>query len=329
MVNVLEGAQGREAPIIEARDVFRSFRDKSALRNVSLAVHPGEVHALLGPNGAGKTTLLRILAGLLRPDSGSVHLLGTDATSGSRWLRQRIGFVHSGDRTFYLRISGLENLVFFARLYGMSRKEAFRLSRTLLDEVGLADAATRRVGEYSHGMQKRLSFARALLSSPKLFLVDEATHDLDPKGARAVRALTRELAGGGAAVLWATQRLDEIRGFADRVSLLGQGQVRFSGSVPELMAQSLSRRYLVTVWNGGAEGERLELRLQQALASLGTISAGPDAHSGHYLLSLAEGTNLGEALTALTVARIDVLSCREERSDLEEAFLALTKDEPE
>ena len=213
----------RASTVVEACDVWRRFDNRPVLRGVSLLVGEGQVQALLGPNGAGKTTLLRILCGLLTPDSGLVHVAGLDVEGSPRRLRQCLGLVPAGDRTFYERISGLDNLTFFARLHGMRRREAVARARQVLEEVDLAEAGHVRVGAYSHGMQKRLSAARALLAEPAVLLIDEATHDLDPDGARRVRDLVRGLAARGTAVLWATQRLDEIRGFADGVTLLDRG----------------------------------------------------------------------------------------------------------
>jgi ABC-2 type transport system ATP-binding protein len=308
---------------VEAASVSRSFGRRLALDRVSLRVRTGEIHALLGPNGAGKTTLLRIVAGLTAPQGGSVTVLGADVSIGNRALRQQFGLVPSGDRSFYLRISGLENLAFFARLHGLRRRDAVARSREVLELVGLLDAARVRVGEYSHGMQKRLSVARALLTEPAVLLVDEATHDLDPDGARIVRQLVGGLAHAGAAILWATQRIDEIRGFADKVTVLQGGAVRFHGSVPELLAHGAPRTYLVLLANGGG-AEPSEDALREALARRGTARRATDEASGHFVLSLADGVVLGDAVADLSAAGIKVLSCAEERSGIEEAFLTLT-----
>jgi ABC-type multidrug transport system ATPase subunit len=313
---------------VEAMEVTRRFGTKVVLSDVSLSVARGQIQALLGPNGAGKTTLLRILTGLLEPSEGSVRVLGVDTVGSPRGLRQLIGLVPSGDRSFYLRITGLENLVFFARLHGMRRREAVARAGTVLEEVGLASAARTRVGHYSHGMQKRLSVARALLTEPPILLVDEATHDLDPDGALRVRDLVGAAAARGAAVVWATQRLDEIRGLAHGVTLLSEGKVRFSGSVAELMEHAEPRRYLVRLRNGRPADYLLESAGRTALGGLGSIRAAGDGFGEHYLLSLADGTVLGDALAALTEADISVLACREERSEIEEAFLSLTGSTP-
>ena len=278
----------------------------------------------MGPNGAGKTTFVRILAGLLTPTKGQVRITGIDASAGSRRLRQRLGLIPSGDRSFYLRLTGLDNLVFFARLQGMRRKAARARALAVLDEVGLAEAAGVPVGIYSHGMQKRLSVARALLTEPAVLIVDEATHDLDPVGARTTRDLVRDLARQGTAVVWATQRIDEIRGFADAVTLLDRGETCFQGTVAELMAHAVPRRYLLRLRNGRPTEEDLRPALARILADKATISSASDEDTEYYTLTLADGIVLGDALASLTDAGIDVIACREERSEIEEAFLSLT-----
>jgi ABC-2 type transport system ATP-binding protein len=227
-------------PALEVRQLVRRFGAKAALSGVDLSVAPGQIHALLGPNGAGKTTLIRILCGLVEPHAGEVTVRGG------------IGLVPSGDRTFYLRISGLENLIFFARLQGVRLRDARARARDVLADVGLEDTGKLPVGRYSHGMQKRLSVARALLASPSVLLVDEATHDLDPEGARRIRALVGSFAERGTAVLWTTQRIEEIRDFASTVTFLRAGEVRFEGTVEQLIALAPSQRSAFGLMNGAA-----------------------------------------------------------------------------
>src|SRR5262249_50714136 len=153
--------------------------------------------------------------GLLLPDSGEVQIAGVDVSADPMRARRVIGFVPSAERTFYQRISAIENLSFFGRMHGLSRSQSLARATERLGGVGLGDAGTQRVGLYSHGMQRRLSVARALLMDPSVLVVDEATDGLDPEGARRVQDLVRGIAARGTAVVWTTQRLDEIRGFAD------------------------------------------------------------------------------------------------------------------
>ena len=318
--------QTDSAPVVlNATAVSQCFGETAVLSDVSFAVRAGQIHALLGPNGAGKTTLIRVLAGLQHPTAGAVEIGGFRPTENARRFRARIGFVGSGDRTFYLRLSGLENLVFFARLYGMSRRQAVRRARAVLDDVGLADAARKPVGTYSHGMQKRLSVARALLASPPVLLIDEATHDLDPEAARRIRDLVTGEASRGAAVVWVTQRLDEIRGFANMVTLLQAGRQRFTGTVPQLMSRAAPRRYLLHIERDSGSAEALA-RVRTGLAPNATLAQIDDDDPDHYVLWLTEGVILGDALGVLAAADVRLLSCQEERSEIEEAFLLLVGD---
>jgi ABC-type multidrug transport system ATPase subunit len=308
--------QGRSLDMDEARpgvlvrDLVCRFADKIALDGVDLAIAPGEIHALLGPNGAGKTTFIRVLCGLVEPERGTV------TTSG------RIGFVPSGDRSFYLRLSNLENLIFFARLNGLRLREAARRAREVLDAVGLGDVAKRPVGRCSHGMQKRLSVARALLVRPELLLVDEATHDLDPEGARRIRALVRRAADEGTAVLWTTQRVDEIAGFAHSTTLLVQGRVVFSGSPAQLAARAPSDRYLVQIRASGAGGTPPVEAIRRAAGPGTPITPTHDA--GYFLLDCRDPRGIGAVVARLVDGGFDVISARQAQSEIEEAFLVLT-----
>lgn len=296
------------APAIEVCGLTRRFGAVTALDDVDLVVEPGEIHALLGPNGAGKTTLLRTLSGLVDPDEGGV-LLG-----GAAGLPRPIGLVPSGDRSFYLRLSGLENLRFFARLQGLRGRAAVERASWALAEVDLADAAKRAVMTYSHGMQKRLLVARALLVTQPVLLIDEATHDLDPEAAERIRTLVRGLSDRGHAVLWTTQRVEEIRGFADNVTVLTNGQVRFTGPVSGLLAHSRGQRYVLRLDKApGAIEERALVNLARLVVH----------DPRHVVVELEGGTTLGEVIAALTSVGATVRDCRQERAEAEDAYLAI------
>jgi ABC-2 type transport system ATP-binding protein len=313
-------ATGSSLHAIEVRGLTRRFGRFEALRGVSLDVAPGEIHAILGPNGAGKTTLMRVLSGLADPSAGSAQVLGR-GVGRSRDVRGLIGLVPSGDRSFYERISALENLLFFARLRGLRAHEARARALAVLAAVGLEDTARQPVNTYSHGMQKRLSFARALLTEPPLLLVDEATHDLDPGAARQVRALATARAQGGTAILWATQRIEELPGFAERVTLLDRGSVRFSGSVMALVSVAGAQRHLLRLGRGGVV--QLD-ELEPALDGGGRLEPSQDGDPEHAVLVLAPGVPLGAAISSLHAAGAQILSCRDESPPIERAFLALT-----
>jgi ABC-type multidrug transport system ATPase subunit len=317
---------GDDVVPVEVRGVDRRFKETVALHGVSLRIPPRTIHALLGPNGAGKTTLIRVLTGLVEPDAGQVRLMGIPLTGvTSRKVRRLFGYVPSGDRTFYLRISATENLVFFGRLYGLTRRKALVRAGEVLEAVELTNAAKLPVGVFSHGMQKRLSLARALLLDPPILFVDEATHDLDPEASARARGLVANAASAGAAVVWATQRVDEIRGFADRVTLLDRGVVRFEGSVPELMGTAGARRFLLHLAREPGGGEQID-QVTDLVGHMGKVlPAGGEGEDGeHLLLVLQADAVLGDAIARLSNAGIRVVACREERSGIEEAFLRLT-----
>jgi ABC-2 type transport system ATP-binding protein len=205
----------------------------------------------------------------------------------------------------------------------MSKRQATARAWEVLELVDLTEAAKLRSAFYSHGMQKRLSIARALLTEPSVLLIDEATHDLDPEAAARIRELVRDLADGGAAVVWATQRIEEIRGFADGVTLLREGQAAFQGTVSQLIALAAPRRYVLRLRNGRAEGAELEPLLRGIVADGGTIASADDGDPEDFVLHLTEDAVLGEVLAALTAGGVDVLGCREEVSEIENAYLNL------
>lgn len=320
-------APPRASTVVEARGVSHSFGPLAALDDVGLSVRRGSIHALLGPNGAGKTTLIRVLMGLLIPMTGDVQILGENPAARGAALRRRVGFVPSGDRSLYLRISGRENLRFFARLQGFRRRDAMARAEELLAAVGLREAADRPVRGYSHGMQKRLAVARALITDPDVLIIDESTHDLDPEAADRVRELVRDACDRGAAVVWTTQRLDEIPGFAESVTLLRGGRVRFAGAVSELTEHARRRGYLLRLESAAGGGLSSISRLQTTVGAHGRIDEAPDGGGSWFSLLLDTDAVLGDAIAALVADGVSVVSCTEERSALEEAFRSLTAQE--
>src|SRR5579884_2200094 len=316
---------GTTAPVLSVSNLHRDFRGVRALRGVSLDVGAGEIRALLGPNGAGKTTLLRVLTGIIEPTSGTFRVADVDA-SDARALHRAIGFVPANDRSFYLRISARENLRFFGRLHGLPTKRALAEAARALESVDLQHAADRPLYTFSHGMLKRLAVARALLTMPDALLVDEATHDLDPEGARQIRDLIKDMAAAGTAVLWTTQRVEEIRAFADSVTVLTRGRVRFDGSVSGLLAHAAPESFLLTARNGSLHGAALAAAMQRVLAGKASVAAPTTSDSSSFGLTLDKGVALGDAIAALAIAGITVTGCRDEKPELEEAFVALTSD---
>jgi ABC-2 type transport system ATP-binding protein len=224
------------APVIQTHDLWRVFTARKgflfnevvrteALRGVDLEVNPGEIFGLLGPNGAGKTTLTKILSTLLLPTSGTATVLGHDVTREALALRPRIGLVLGGERGLYNRISGRENLRYFADLYGVPLAERDRRIQEVLEHIGLADSADRRVEEYSRGMKQKLHLARGILHRPEVLFLDEPTIGLDPKSARETRKLIRGLVAGGVTIFLTTHYMFEAEELCQRIAVLSRGRI--------------------------------------------------------------------------------------------------------
>ena len=199
-----------------------------ALRDVSLSVRRGEIFGLIGRNGAGKTTLTKIIATLVQPTSGSVTVNGFDSVNEDQDVRAQVGLAGAEERSFYWRLTGEENLLFFARLYGMRDSSAKKRIRDLFEQFDLHESSRRRFGELSTGNKQRLAVARALLSNPPVLLLDEPTRSLDPLAAARMRELIASLAYNDppATVLLTSHNLGEVETLCDRVAIISRGQIK-------------------------------------------------------------------------------------------------------
>jgi ABC-2 type transport system ATP-binding protein len=256
------------------RALVRRGQPKIALDRVELCVEPGEIFGLLGPNGAGKTTLVKVLSTLILPTAGRASVAGLDVVERAHDVRRRIGVVYGDERTFYLRLSGVENLRFYASLYGIPRAEANSRIGRLLDLVGLSAAADVRMHHYSTGMRQRMAIARGLLPDPEILFLDEPTRTLDPVASRDLRDLVRErVANGRRTVLLATNIMAEAEQLCDRLAFLSRGRVLFTGSIGEMQRLfQTDESHLIVVSH--IERCRLErLRLVPGVESLDVTGA--------------------------------------------------------
>ncbi len=214
---------------------FAEGKRLCALHDVSFAVASGEILGVVGPNGAGKTTLLRILTGLLEADAGAVRFCGRNLSSLGPRARRDIGYVSNDERSFFWRLTGVQNLVFFGCLYGLSRTEAHVQTCDLLEGLALQSQARRLFRDYSSGTRKKFALVRALLHHPRLVLLDEVTNSLDPPSAQTVKSLVREYVSScsGRAGIWSTHRLEEIGEICDKALIINHGQVEFFGPAHE------------------------------------------------------------------------------------------------
>jgi ABC-2 type transport system ATP-binding protein len=219
----------------------------TSLDRVSCEIHTGEFFGLLGPNGAGKTTLFKILATLVSPDEGTATVHGHDVLRDEVAVRSLLTPVLTNERSLHWRLTARENLEYYATMYGLSAAETRRRVDEVLATVELADTGSKPTGKFSSGMKQRLMIARALLTRPKVLLLDEPTRSLDPISARSFRKFLRDelVARQGCTVILATHSAEEALNLCDRVGVLHRGRMLAVGSAAELSRQLADERYVL------------------------------------------------------------------------------------
>jgi ABC-2 type transport system ATP-binding protein len=237
---------------IHADNLVRTYRthlgvmrrkaiDVEAVKGISFDVRPGELFGLLGPNGAGKTTTIKMLTTLLLPTAGSAQVMGYDLVDDTVEVRKRIGYVFGGEGGLYDRISGLDNLRFFAELYGVEPDAQRPRISAMLELVGLAGREREKVEGYSRGMRQRLHIARGLLHDPPVLFLDEPSLGLDPVGARELRRTIAELVEAGKTVLMTTHYMFEADALCDRIAVINGGRIVAEGTAGDLKAVVANR----------------------------------------------------------------------------------------
>jgi ABC-2 type transport system ATP-binding protein len=301
------------SPALEARALSKEFGAKVAVRELSLTVPRGEVFGFLGPNGAGKTTSMKMLLGLVRPTSGHGRILGEPL--GAARGRARVGYLPE-HFAFHEWLEGRELLRFHARLLGLPGRGLHARVEESLRRVDLADAATRRVREYSKGMKQRLGLAQALLGEPELVFLDEPTSGLDPLGRRFVRELVRDLRGRGTSVFLNSHLLSEVEVTCDRVAFVKDGRV-----VRDMPIGSEDRDIEV------------EMRLERApvtlIADLARFGRDVRVEGDRVRLRVAGEETLPEISRWLAGQGVGLYHLAARRPSLEEIFLEVVADDPD
>jgi ABC-2 type transport system ATP-binding protein len=203
----------------------RKVKEVLAVDGIDFSVKQGELFGLLGPNGAGKTTTVKMLTTVLTPTDGQARVLGYDVVNEASEIRPRIGFIFGGERGLYWRLSGYDNLVYFANLYHLPSDVQKQRIPYLLELVGLGDRGDEKVQGYSRGMKQRLHIARALLHDPQVLFLDEPTMGLDPVGARELRHAIRNLLAEEKTILLTTHYMFEADALCHRVAVINQGKL--------------------------------------------------------------------------------------------------------
>ena len=225
------------AGIIELADLTKKYGSFTAVDHLNLAIRKGEVFGLLGPNGAGKSTTILMMLGLTEPTSGSVRICGIDSTVNPIEVKRKVGYMPE-DVGFYEDRTGMENLVFTARLNSIPVKEITQKAEQLINRVGLSDAAHKKTGKYSRGMRQRLALADVLIKNPEIIILDEPTLGIDPTGVREFLELIVTLSKEeGLTVLFSSHHLHQVQQVCDRVGIFVNGRLLAEGDI-----QTLSRK---------------------------------------------------------------------------------------
>lgn len=333
-----EKTDAAAAPALLVEDVRKEYlklsllrrRQKApptvALRDISFSVKPGETIGLLGPNGAGKTTTLKIIATLLYPTSGRVLLNGVDAFADSVRARGMMGLVTCDERSFYWRLTGYQNLRFFAALYGLTPQQFKSRSEELLETLELTEAAHRPYHGYSTGMKQKLAIARGLLSEPRLVLYDEPTRSLDPLSTQNIRRwiLQKRRTSPGQTHVIATNQLDEAEQLCDRVLIINRGTIIASGAIPEVRRRWNQRNYDVhrISFRGSLPLNLIEADPGEGIFEVTEEPAAEGMTSLRLRLS-TEGRALSRVLDALLRADLEIVSCDLEEVPFDEVFCSL------
>ena len=303
---------------IEATGLSKSFGDVKAVDGVDLSVRTGSVYGVLGPNGAGKTTTIKMLATLLRPDSGSARVMGHDIVEEADAVRSQVsltGQLASVDED----LTGQENLVLIGKLLGMKRSAANARAKELLEAFGLTEAAGRLVKNYSGGMRRRLDIAASIVVTPKLMFLDEPTTGLDPRSRNQVWDIIRSFVAEGATILLCTQYLDEADSLADGIAVIDHGKVIAEGTPGQLKASVGSGALHVRLLDP-EQRPQAEKVLGESLGA--TVHLEPDPTA--LTVNCADADRGAEAVAELARGGVGIANFSLGQPSLDEVFLALT-----
>jgi ABC-2 type transport system ATP-binding protein len=310
----------KEGPVLR-----KSVKTITALDGVSFSVNKGEIFGLLGPNGAGKTTTIKTLCTIIQPTSGEVYVNGHNVAKEPQKARQDLGVMLTGDRTLYWKLTGRENLEYFAALYHMDKSHAKARIDYLLKLVGLDERQSTLVENYSTGMRIRLSFAKAILHEAPVILLDEPTMSLDPQSARLIREIIQGLRREGHAILLTTHYMEEADQLSDRVAVIDHGKI-IALAPPAELKDSVVKSEVIEI-----EAQNIDTQIVEKLKGVSTISdvasSIDDASSlkGTIKVHSRDGKNaIPEMLGILVKGGVEVSNVKIATPTLEDVFISLT-----
>ncbi|WP_122468116.1 ABC transporter ATP-binding protein [Brevundimonas lutea] len=304
-------------PALVLDDVSKRYGAFQAVRDLSFQVEPGTICGFLGPNGAGKTSTIRMMLGLQPASSGRIEILGAD---DGRKVRDRIGFLPE-ERGVYKKMTPVDTIAFFAGLKGVPTGEGRKRARALLDAHGLGASKTKKMKALSKGMAQKVQLLASIAHQPEFVILDEPFSGLDPVNQQGLEQIIRDLAAGGATVLFSTHVMQHAERLCDKVVLLARGQKAFEGTVTE--ARARSTRFLEL------EGA-LEQAAVAALPGVASVDAVGEGEGGaKFRAALAPGAEAQAALRSAFISGLDVRRFEMREPTLHDAFIDLTGDDPD
>lgn len=304
-----------QQPIVEMVGLTKKYGTFTAVHPLNLKIHEGEIFGLLGPNGAGKTTTILMMLGLTEPTGGKVRVLGHDPTREPLKVKRMVGYLPE-KVGFYDDMTASENLIYTARLNGISHEEARRNIGPLLEAVGLKGVADQRVGEFSRGMRQRLGIADVLIKRPRMVILDEPTQGIDPDGVKRILDLVMSLSREqGITVLLTSHLLYQVQRICDRVGIFAKGRLVAAGRVEELARATYSGDGIVIE----VQASPVDARLLEALKRVEGVQQVTDA--GEVLLLKCTQDLRSQVALAVLESGSSLLSMRTRGYGLEEIYL--------
>jgi len=300
--------------VIETRGLTKRYDSVTAVDDLDMIIHKGEVFGMLGPNGSGKTTTILMMLGLTEPTSGEVRVLGLDPARRPLSVKAQVGYIPD-QVGFYDDLTAVDNLMYTARLNGIPRKEALKRIEEALKRMGLGDVMDRQVKTYSRGMRQRLAVADVLIKQPRMIIMDEPTQGLDPEGAHEFLNIIRQLKHEGITILLASHLLHQVQAVCDRVGLFNKGKMGLSGTVEELARQYMKGGYRIELEVQGDQ-KAIEKALRQVDGVADVAYLGRDRYEVR-----AHGDLRAETARAAVLADGRLLSLNVEAPSLDDIYV--------
>lgn len=309
----------------EGRLLRKVPRTVVAVDNISFSVPRGEIFGLLGPNGAGKTTTIKMLCTLITPSSGDAYINGFSVAKQQQRVRENLGVMLTGERTLYWKLTGSENLEYFAALYHLDPTYTKKRIEELLELVGLKEREDMLVENYSTGMRIRLSFAKALLNDAPVLLFDEPTASLDPQSSRLIRDIIRDLKRQGHAIILTTHNMDEADTLSDRVAIIDHGKIVRLGSPTELKEKVKSNDIIEIETRNVSDQTADALKSFSEVSKVAISSADPSGEKGLLRIHVEKRKEvLPKILEFLVRKQVTITKVTFIEPTLEDVFIAET-----